>query len=391
MTDNFNYNLEQESMLACSYLCKYNFIDEVIYPNLSQDRHVNIYVDIKNAIPAIHSPAEMNKLVLDYNSNSDRYTLARTMIILANHWMRYFRKRDIGCSLFFYDDRGNCTYHNSIDRNYKSNRKQTKTRIATELDIAESIIHKYALIYDRNVMLISNLFKILNNVFFIKLKDIEADFIPKLLMNEYFTKDGKIDTAYTHIIFSNDKDYGQLLTHKNIFQLARNVKNKTWELRDYRNVMSTFMGRDYKKELSLNSAEFIPLILGAAGDSVDGFSGIYGVGKATFYKLLNDLYSTKIITDEDYTVDKFLFKLKEACKMDMKLSNNRVAKLLLASEETLIDSYRLASFKEMIDWLSYEQKSKILVQLEKTNSNNDERYTLLKQLCEYERSFNSLL
>lgn len=391
MTDNFNYNLEQENILPCVYMCKYAYLDEVVLPSLSPDKHLNLYIDTKNAIPILHDPAIMNKLLMDYNSNSDRYTIARTIVVLANHWMNYFRKRGIGCSIFFFDDRGNSVYHNSIDRNYKSNRMQTKTRIATELDISESIIHKFALIYDRNVMLISNLFKILNNLFYVKLKDIESDFVPKLLMNEYFTKDGKLSNDYTHIILSNDKDFTQLLTHNNVYQLARKNQTKTWEFRDSRNAMSKFMSKEFIESATLLNAEFIPLILGAAGDTIDGFSGIYGVGKKGFFKYLNELYTTNVISDNDYSADSLLAKIKEYSKVDIKLSNNRITKLLLAAEETLIDSYKLASFKEMLDWLPYDTKARILSQLEKNNSTNDERYTLLKQLCLYERSFKSLL
>lgn len=106
----------QESLTPCSYFCKYQFLDEQLMKYIGTNQVVNLYFDTKNVLSSLHNPSEQASLIHQYNSSADKYVIARTIIVLSNHWMRYFKKRNIACNIFFFDERGNSVYHNSHNR-----------------------------------------------------------------------------------------------------------------------------------------------------------------------------------------------------------------------------------------------------------------------------------
>lgn len=384
-------NIDREEMVSCSYLCKYTFIDEQIMKYITNDKIVNVYIDTKNAITAIHDPRVQQKLLEDYHSGADKYVITKTIIILANHWLRYFKKRGIVCNIFFFDERGNSVFHNMINKSYKANRLTSKRRIASDLLIADDVLDKFTILYDKNIALLANLFKLLNNVYYIRLKDLESDFIPKLLINEYFTSNGVLDPKYIHFICSNDKDYLQLLDTNNVFQLSRLTKKNTWEVRTSLNAVEKFVKTDLLPEHKLRNSKFIPLMIAIAGDVIDGIGGLKGVGYTGLYKYLNKLYVDKIIDDDDYHIDSFIHKINEYKKINPDRLSDKTTMLILSNIKLIQDNYKLASFKEIMEWLKLDQKKMILKQLEKENSNDIQRRYLLSQVCLYEKSYSGLL
>lgn len=377
----------QESLTPCSYFCKYQFLDEQLMKYIGSNQTVNLYFDTKNVLSSLHNPSEQASLIHQYNSSADKYVVARTIIVLANHWMRYFKKRNIGCNIFFFDERGNSVYHNSHNREYKSNRQTSKQRIASDLFLEDDFYEKFYLVYDKNIAVISNIFKILNGLFYIRLKDLESDFIPKLIINEYFTSNGKMDTNYMHIIVSNDKDFVQLLDNNNTLQIVRIMKEKTFEIRSSMNGMYKFTGVDD----DLKDNRFIPLLLSMAGDVADNVKGLSGLGYKTGYRYINKLYKDKIITEDDYHPIKFINKINEYKKINPSYLNDLTTTKILSNTKILEENYKLTSFKEVLNWLSYDQKKKILKQLEKVNSNDQERSNYLSQLCNTTTSYDFLL
>ena len=227
----------------------------------------------------------------------------------------------------------------------------------------------------------------MNGLFYIRLKDLESDFIPKLIINEYFTSNGKMDTNYMHIIVSNDKDFVQLLDNNNTLQIVRIMKEKTFEIRSSMNGMYKFTGVDD----DLKDNRFVPLLLSMAGDTADNVKGLSGLGYKTGYKYINKLYKDKIITEDDYHPTKFINKINEYKKINPSYLNDLTTTKILSNTKLLEENYKLTSFKEIMNWLSYDQKKKILKQLEKVNSNDQERSNYLSQLCNTTTSYDFLL
>lgn len=380
-----------EVITPVSYLCKYAILDEMLNDVISSNQIVNLFFDTKNILSSLHKVEEQQKLIQAYVSNSDKFIIARTIILTANHWMRYFKRKNIGCNIFFFDERGSSVYHDSISKRYKEKRKTSKQRIASELLLGDDFYDKYYKVYDDNIAVVSGLFSRLNNLFYIKLKDLESDFIPKLLINEFFSSNGETDKKYTNIIIGNDKDFGQMLYEPNVFQIVKLATEKRFELRTSWNVLEKFVKTPFTEDCVLRNPKFIPLMLAIAGDEADSIFGISKVANKTIYKYLNKLYKDKIIDDNDYDVELFYNKIENYKKINANYLNDLTTHKLISEKDRMIDNYRLTSFDKVLEWLKNDSKKKIIAQLDKVSSNDEQRNTLLSKLCLNRKSFDFLI
>ena len=380
-----------EVITPVSYLCKYAILDEMLNDVVSSNQIVNLFFDTKNILSSLHKVEEQQKLIQAYVSNSDKFIIARTIILTANHWMRYFKRKNIGCNIFFFDERGSSVYHDSISKRYKEKRKTSKQRIASELLLGDDFYDKYYKVYDDNIAVVSGLFSRLNNLFYIKLKDLESDFIPKLLINEFFSSNGETDKKYTNIIIGNDKDFGQMLYEPNVFQIVKLATEKRFELRTSWNVLEKFVKTPFTEDCVLRNPKFIPLMLAIAGDEADSIFGISKVANKTIYKYLNRLYKDKIIDDNDYDVELFYNKIENYKKINANYLNDLTTHKLISEKDRMIDNYKLTSFDKVLEWLKNDSKKKIIAQLDKVSSNDEQRNTLLSKLCLNRKSFDFLI
>lgn len=380
-----------ENITATSYLCKYSIIDSLFENVITPGQIVNLYFDTKNILSALHIIKEQERLLFESNSETDRWVITRTVIILMNHWMRYFKKRNITCNIFFFDERGDSTFHYNHSKSYKQDRKITRYKKMEDCGLDETFIKHFHVLYDNNMRAVSKICNIVNNVFYIGLQHLESDFIPKYLMQELFTDDnGKLDKNYINIILGNDKDFGQLLNENNVFQLVKN-NDKTYELRNKGNALEKFVKMSFSEGEKLRNASFIPLMLAISGDEADSIFGLKGIGYKTCYKFLNKLYINKIIDDDDYDVDKFFNKLKEYKKINPKYFSDKVSHAIISNEDKIINNYSLASFDKIIDWLTPERKRTLSTLLEKEPSNKVQREKVLSTLCMSRNSFDYLI
>lgn len=380
-----------EVITPVSYLCKYAVLDEMLNDVISSNQIVNLFFDTKNILSSLHKVEEQQKLIQAYVSNSDKFIIARTIILTANHWMRYFKRKNIGCNIFFFDERGSSIYHDSISKRYKEKRKTSKQRIASELLLGDDFYDKYYKVYDDNIAVVSGLFSRLNNLFYIKLKDLESDFIPKLLINEFFSSNEETDKKYTNIIIGNDKDFGQMLYEPNIFQIVRLNTEKRFELRTSWNALEKFVKMPFTEDCILRNPKFIPLMLAIAGDEADSIFGISKIANKTIYKYLNKLYKDKIIDDNDYDIELFYNKIENYKKINANYLNDLTTHKLISEKDRMIDNYRLTSFDKVLEWLKNDSKKKIVAQLDKVSSNDAQRHSLLSKLCLNKKSYDFLI
>ena len=255
----------------------------------------------------------------------------------------------------------------------------------------KNIATEYYKVYDDNIAVVSGLFSRLNNLFYIKLKDLESDFIPKLLINEFFSSNGETDKKYTNIIIGNDKDFGQMLYEPNVFQIVKLATEKRFELRTSWNVLEKFVKTPFTEDCVLRNPKFIPLMLAIAGDEADSIFGISKVANKTIYKYLNRLYKDKIIDDNDYDVELFYNKIENYKKINANYLNDLTTHKLISEKDRMIDNYKLTSFDKVLEWLKNDSKKKIIAQLDKVSSNDEQRNTLLSKLCLNRKSFDFLI
>lgn len=380
-----------ENITATSYLCKYSVLDSLLGNIVTPGQIVNLYFDTKNILSALHIIKEQERLLFESNSETDRWVITRTIILLMNHWMRYFKKRNITCNIFFFDERGDSTFHYNHSKKYKQDRKITRYKKLYDDGLDETFIKNFHVLYDNNMRIVSKICNIVNNIFYIGLQHLESDFVPKYLMNELFTnEDGSLDKNYLNVIVGNDKDFGQLLTDNNIFQLVK-TSEKIYEIRNKDNALEKFVKMPFTENEKLRNAAFIPLMLAISGDDADSIYGISGIGYKTCYKFLNKLYSNKIITDDDYDVNDFYVKIKEYKKINPNFFNDKTAHAIISNEDKVITNFNLASFDRIIDWLTPERKKTLSVLLEKIPSNKIQREKVLSTICMTKNSFDYLI
>lgn len=384
-----------EDIIPISYLIKYKVLDNLFSNILDQKAKMVLYFDVKNIISGLHRDEDIINIIEQFKNGQDKTKIAKTIIFLANHYARYFKQRNIEYNLVFFDDRGVSAYHNSLNKDYKANRKRSKVKLSDIFLDDKSLLENFANIYDKNISILNSMFKHMDNISFVNLTNLESDFIPYFMIKEeYMDENNKIPSnRYNHIIFGNDKDFLQLLTFNNIFQICRKGKNFDYEIISKNIAMKKFI-KDESKIKLLTNPRFIPLLLAIGGDTIDNVQGIPTFGYITAYKFLNELYEQNIITDYDTTMESFLLKLKEYMKISKKYAESIQAKKIISYEDRLLSNFKLVSFKELYDYLSYKDKKTIKEKYSKVIENRASSENLkynLSRICAYDGSYKNLL
>lgn len=381
----------QENMTPMPYLCKYSILDNLFKDLLESDKCFNIYFDTKNVIAQIHNPHEQQRLMQSFNNQSDPFILARSIIVLANHWMRYFKKHNKNCNIFFFDDRGTSTYHMGLSKTYKANRKIARHKIAIDLQLPKDFSDRFEYYYDQSILGLKKLFNITPSVFYFDLKDLESDFIPKFIIEEFYTSKGVKNENYYHILVGNDKDMLQLINDNRTYQFRKHFTDKEFTLISEDMVMEEFTKYENIQPYQLKSAKFIPLILALAGDTIDGIKGIYRQGYKSIYKYIDKLYQSKIITEEDYKAESFIFKIKEYSKINPSMMSDVLTKSILSNEDLILNNYKLTSFDEIYEWLPSNVRRKLKDNFSHENTSPNLLEQAYSSICLSSSSYNFLL
>ena len=146
-------------------------------------------------------------LVKSYNVRNDKFVIARSVIKLINHWARYLKKNNIHHNFIIFSESGDSLYHKKIDSNYKNLRKQSKLKAVS---YNQNLLDNASTIIDYNIKTLEKVLNNINDVYYIHLDYLEADFIPQYIMNTFsLNTDNNLN-----IILSNDKDLGQIVNKK---------------------------------------------------------------------------------------------------------------------------------------------------------------------------------
>jgi len=335
-----------------NYMMKFQDIENMFKDELLNKNVFNLYIDVRNCLPRLFLPEEKLSILNGY-THGDKFIVTRSIIRLVNHWVKFFKKYGKDYNVILFSDSGDSVYHRKINKEYKNNRNNSKTKIDIDLfpnGIADlnNIDKNFDKVIDYNINIAKKVLNLSKNCAYIHLKHLETDFMPLYLDKLYFNTDYYREASHS-IVLSSDKDLFQLLDNEN-FSLIKKDKI-IYERITYKNAIKKLIKNDEVGKL--NSPNFIPLLLALAGDTIDGISGLNRVGYLTAHKYLNSLMEKNILDKNDFHIDSLIDKL------NLHRINDPKALLILGNAEFLKSNYKLVSFQELIDNISSEKSFEI--------------------------------
>ena len=384
MQQSINYNNHIETF-PILYMLKYIDIDRIMKDYYREEKDtVNIYLDLRGAVNKIYEEEVKIDLVKSYNVRNDKFVIARSVIKLINHWARYLKKNNIHHNFIIFSESGDSLYHKKIDSNYKNLRKQSKLKAVS---YNQNLLDNASTIIDYNIKTLEKVLNNINDVYYIHLDYLEADFIPQYIMNTF----GLNTDNNLNIILSNDKDLGQIV-NKNTIQIA--YKSKGYVPFDNSNVVELLKGsvKTVNVDSTFASGKFFSILLAMIGDKSDGVEGLKMVGFGKAYPYLLNLFNKglDLKNDNNMTMKYLIEFIEESLKLEDSLSKN-----LIENKQRMLDSYKLVDFDELINDLGYNYSEKIRSIIERTKEyslTNDKTiiYNTLLTICGDQTFFSSL-
>jgi 5'-3' exonuclease len=351
MADQWNTNTSQ----FFSYYPKYEYLDNVL--STTNRQRLNLYIDVKGCAQALYQEWAVKHILFESSGTNaiDTSLFSAMLEFIAWHKV-YAKKRQIDLHMYFFMETGGSKYHLDIYDGYKGNRKsddffgldrETK-------DLFFSILQKNWIVAEK----VSNK---IPNVTYIRLNNLEADFVPWYLMKRALPKDDV--EAAANIIYSLDKDMLQCLDESNIFQFYRHYTNV--KMIASTDVHGHWLKTDNSDDIN---AEWFPLALAIDGDAVDGFAGVPRVGPKTIAKQFE--YVKTLCGNSMDRVYENIANNEPIFSKEYNPSNNALKKIL-ENEEIIIRNVKLASYKLLSDWVDgdyptvvYERKKQIMESVE---------------------------
>lgn len=336
-----------------SYYPKYEYLDQILFN--SKKKVLNIYVDLKGCMPALYQEWAVKYILSNSTGvNSVDNSIFRSMLEYIQWHKVYAKKRNIQLKMFIFFESGISSYHSRIYSNYKSERRSSDF-FGLDLETRE-FFHK---ILDKNYHVIDRVCGKLPDVSVIRLKFLEADFVPQYLLDRVLTKDDVESAA--HVIYSLDKDMLQFLTFPDTYQFYRNYKKI--KLLSKENVINHYVGKDFPAV----GAEWFEMILALHGDASDGFEGIRGIGAITAARLLEKYIITlcggsietvyKRIQESDYiftkrddpNIDPFSRTVYESISTGKLTGQLKHIKNIIDNEDIIVRNMKLLSYRLLCD------------------------------------------
>jgi len=321
-----------------------NLTNELVkYKTINTDTNIIIYIDTRSIIPHLYGE-DMAKLVL---KNKEKRLIAKGILELIYHYKKYFKKYEFknNARFILFSETGESLYHKKIFKNYKANRKITKLNLYGSNELKESIQKQMYQEIVETYQYLNTTYS--EDIICYNLDYLEADFIPLYIMYKYKLYN---DNNFFNIILSKDKDLLQCLINDNIIQITK--PKKEYRFNNCYNAIQTFDKdniSNYKENKAIIYGYIIAIILAVLGDRADNVEGIQGIGFKTIYKFLNKLFDLSNINDF-ISIDDIIDKIEQLN------INDNTGKKLLNNIDKLQQSYKLVSFKELIDSLTPKTK-----------------------------------
>jgi len=349
-------------MNPASIISAYPPIEDLIgLINKTNPSKIHIYVDLKNVLTSLYVKEVIQEIV--YSSENDCLSdnpqkklvnsyIFQSCLFYTSFWKKISSNLNIPCNIFFCSDIGRSSYHRNIYKNYKKNR---------EVNMLNSAPHDIAIkeIRDKNFGLAESICNKLDNVYFLCMKHLEADFLPYyLITRKYFD-----DTNILHLIFSNDKDMFQCLNiPRHVYQLYKIQSSKI--ILNKKDIFSTFLklkndkisNKEKKLEMISNiDPIWIPAIMSLCGDDGDDIPGINKVGNIKATEFFKD---KRIINEAIGTYDELNERIEKGGnffrELTVPIHLSDKDKVILSSNDIVTQAYKLISFEMLSRWIDKE-------------------------------------
>lgn len=358
---------------------------------------VFIFIDFNNIIKGLYYPKMLELIIQETQINNGVFPsiLINDWKVLQKYLESYAETRNIKkLHVIYFSEGGQSYYHKNILKTYKSNRKNAIFQI-------NPTVSNYFSSYDDIQELIRNFiisswkwieyYSKQSNILSIRLENLDADFIPELLLRQYDIY--KDDAVY--LILSSDGDYLQTLDFAdNIYIFDGNtlITDKNWlnskqylypKISNQNNIIQENSNTEdisnYKNnpiilnELGLPdlSADKIILYKALVGDTSDHIPGIKGIGVKNFFNKFIQLIPNNIRADD---IDSIL----DICKEHK--DDNKICSKIINDSNTFRDMIKLVSFKMVINWLMLnKQRYNLIDKIIKEN------ITALTESCNFKK------
>jgi len=309
---------------------------------------VNVYVDVKNSAKALYIKEVMAEIVNEsLESEKLSSTIFQALIYYGSWWKFYLKQKNIKSRIVFFSDTGESEiYHKEISKKYKQNRVTSKSNYTTLDD-------KFATIYRSNLELANNILNRLPGVYYIKLKNLESDFVPEFLKTKLFNEPNNIN-----IVCSSDKDMLQLLDDRTYMLFRQNqedkIVSKTNAILHYSKSAGLKQTPEKLEQVNKIDFKWLEAMMALVGDSIDDIEGVdkFGIAKAVDLFSDNETVSKIIGTPDELfnrVVTKNLFFKEEVTEEYSK--KNKLSKPIINAikeQDTAVKAYKLISFKSLV-------------------------------------------
>lgn len=359
-------------------------------------KEVFIFVDFNNMIKGLYYP-QMIELILNYiNTNNGNFPsiLINEWVALQNYLESYAESRSITkFHTIYFSEGGQSYYHKNLHKDYKKHRKNALFSLPPSLvsnfnsyETINELIRGFLVSSWKWIELLSKEFNILS----IRLENLDADFIPELLLRQFNIY--KDDAVY--IILSSDGDMVQTLDiADNIYIYDGNtiISDQNWlnskkylepTVKKKNNTTNKDNDDEIDAPIILNENKIrditpdkIILFKAIVGDTSDDIPGLKGIGIKTFFNKFIELIPNNIRADDLENVEKICFERR---------ADNKVCGRITDNYEEFKKMIKLVSFKMLIQWLQtnkprYDQIKKII----------DDNYSALVDSCKLRQIRNS--
>jgi hypothetical protein len=351
-----NRGFQSEIFQVMNYYPKYSYLDDII--SVSGKKTLNIYIDLKGCLQTLYQKWAIEYLLTRSRSENVIDTTVFLSVVEFIAWHKiYAKKRDINIKFFFFFESGKSSYHLNIHSDYKKNRS-----VADFFGLDDASRDLFFKILDKNYHVIEKICSRIPDVSIIRLKFLEADFVPYYLINRVLTNAD--DSA--HVIYSMDKDMLQCLNKSNIFQFYRHYKQvKTITSKD---IFSHFLKTNEEFE-----PEWFELVLAIIGDVSDDFKGVPGVGAISLLKVLKQVISLCGSMEKVYLAIKNKQSIFDKSPI-YNVNSKTILGKIINSEDIIIRNLKLLSFRILSDELdggfpTYMNEQKKII-LDNVNNQN---------------------
>lgn len=340
---------------------------------------VFIFVDFNNTIKGLYYPQMLELILNEVKLNNGQFPsiLINEWMILQDYLETYAKSRNISkLHVVYFSEGGESYYHKNINKNYKKNRKNALFQLPPSVsnnfesyDSMNDIIRGFLVSSWKWIEIFSKE----SNILAIRLENLDADFIPELLLRQFNIY--RDDAVY--LIFSSDGDMIQSL------DIADNVfifdGNKIINCDNWMNSKQYLLPATKKRNEEQNDGspvildenklpnitpDKIILFKAVVGDTSDCIPGIKGVGVKTFFKKFITLIPNEVRADDIDSIEKICTEKRE---------DNKICDKIACDLNTFRDMVKLVSFKMLIQWLQL----------------NKQRYDQIKEIIE--QNYNALV